>query len=74
MAVSYSQAVEMQKACQETGRTLGVAYYRRMYPKIERARELIAAGAIGRPVFAEASSHDWFYPTDGFRSWLIDPL
>ena len=74
MAVSYDQAVEMQRVCEETGRTLGVAYYRRMYPKIERARELIAAGAIGRPIFAEASSHDWFYPTDGFRSWLIDPV
>jgi predicted dehydrogenase len=74
MAVSYDQALEMQRVCEETGRTLGVAYYRRMYPKIERARELIAAGAIGRPVFAEASSHDWFYPADGFRSWLIDPV
>ena len=31
------------------------------------------AGAIGRPVFAEATCHDWFYPADGFRDWLIDP-
>jgi predicted dehydrogenase len=44
-----------------------------MYPKVDRAKELIAAGVIGRPVLAEAASHDWFYPTDGQRAWLIDP-
>jgi predicted dehydrogenase len=31
------------------------------------------SGAIGRPVFAEATSHDWFYPADGYRAWLVDP-
>jgi predicted dehydrogenase len=63
----------MQQAAVETGRTLGVAYYRRMYPKVARAKELIESGAIGRPFFAEATSHDWFYPADGFRAWLVDP-
>jgi hypothetical protein len=63
----------MQQAAAKTGRTLGVAYYRRMYPKLARAIELMEAGAIGRPVFAEAASHDWFYPADGFRAWLLDP-
>jgi len=73
MALDYAEATTMQQAAEETGRTLGIAYYRRMYPKVERARQLIAQGAIGRPVFAEAASHDWFYPTDGFRAWLVDP-
>jgi predicted dehydrogenase len=73
MALSHDGAAAMQRASRETGRTLGIAYYRRMYPKVERARELIASGAIGRAVFAEATSHDWFYPGDGFRSWLVDP-
>jgi predicted dehydrogenase len=40
---------------------------------VARAKELMEAGAIGRPVFAEATSHDWFYPADGFRAWLVDP-
>jgi 1,5-anhydro-D-fructose reductase (1,5-anhydro-D-mannitol-forming) len=73
MALNYPDALAMQKAAEDTGRTLGIAYYRRMYPKVDRARELIEAGAIGRPVFAEATSHDWFCPTDGFRGWLTDP-
>jgi 1,5-anhydro-D-fructose reductase (1,5-anhydro-D-mannitol-forming) len=73
MALCYADAVSMQQAAEESGRTLGIAYYRRFYPKVARAVELIAAGAIGRPVFAEATSHDWFYPANGQRDWLIDP-
>jgi predicted dehydrogenase len=73
MALHYAEALTMQQAAEETGRALGVAYYRRMYPKVARAKELMDAGAIGRPVFAEATCHDWFYPADGFRAWLVDP-
>ena len=73
MALHYAEACSMQRAAEETARTLGIAYYRRMYPKVNRAKELIAAGAIGLPVFAEATSHDWFHPDDSIRSWLLDP-
>ena len=73
MALCYRDAVSMQRVAEESGRILGIAYYRRMYPKVARTAELIAAGAIGRPVFAWATSHDWFIPTDGRRAWLIDP-
>jgi len=73
MALNYGEACSMQQTAHEMGRTLGIAYYRRMYPKVNRAKELIAAGVIGPPVFAEATSHDWFHPVDGPRGWLIDP-
>jgi predicted dehydrogenase len=73
MALNYSEALTMQQASAESGRTLGIAYYRRMYPKVARAKQLIEEGAIGRAVFAEATSHDWFHPTDGFRGWITDP-
>jgi predicted dehydrogenase len=73
MALDYAEACSMQTAAEETGRTLGIPYYRRTYPKVNRARHLIEAGAIGRPVFAEATSHDWFPAVDGFRRWLADP-
>ena len=63
----------MQKAAEAANRVLGISYYRRMYPKVVRARELIDRGMIGRPVSAEATSHNWFYPADGFRAWLVDP-
>jgi len=73
MALNYSEAWAMQMAAEGTGRTLGIAYYRRMYPKIERARQLIEEGAIGRPVFAEATAHDHYNPLGTSRAWLADP-
>jgi 1,5-anhydro-D-fructose reductase (1,5-anhydro-D-mannitol-forming) len=73
MALNYEEACSMQRAAEENSRTLGIAYYRRMYPKVNRAKDLINSGAIGRPVFAEATSHDWFNPADSNRSWLANP-
>jgi predicted dehydrogenase/ankyrin repeat protein len=72
MALNYDEACSMQQAAQETGQMLGVAYYRRLYPKVNRARELMEAGVIGRPFLAEATSHDWFSLGLG-RDWLADP-
>ena len=73
MALTYDEACTMQHAAQAGGKILGVAYYRRLYPKVARAAQLVAEGAIGRPVFAESTCHDWFYPVNGFRAWLVDP-
>ena len=73
MALDYAQAQAMERVARESGCTLGVAYYRRMYPKVARAHHLIAEGAIGRPVFAEATSHDDFNPLSTSRKWLTEP-
>lgn len=73
MAMNYAEACAMARVAHETGGTLGIAYYRRMYPKVQRARELLAQGVIGRPVLAEINCHDWFDDEDGRRSWLLDP-
>jgi predicted dehydrogenase len=47
VAMNYSEASEMVRVAGQSGKVLGVAYYRRTYPKVQRARELIAQGAIG---------------------------
>ncbi len=73
VAMNYEEAAGMARAARETGKTLGIAYYRRMYPKLQRARELLAQGAVGRPVLAEINCHDWFQDEEGRRSWLLDP-
>jgi predicted dehydrogenase len=73
VAMNYAEAKSMANAARETGRTLGIAYYRRMYPKLQRARELLPEGVVGRPVLAEINCHDWFQDEDGRRSWLLDP-
>ena len=72
MALDYSQACSMQQAAEQAGRLLGVAYYRRMYPKVNRAMELMKAGVVGQPFLAEATNHYWFSLGHG-RDWLADP-
>jgi predicted dehydrogenase len=68
VALNYPEACSMQKVAEETGRQFGVAYYRRMYAKVNRALELIRAGAIGRPFLAEATAHEWReLPRDDWR-------
>jgi 1,5-anhydro-D-fructose reductase (1,5-anhydro-D-mannitol-forming) len=73
VAMNYAEACEMVRAAHESGKTFGVAYYRRMYPKLQRAAQLVAEGAIGRPVLAEINCHEWFNNEDGKREWLLDP-
>jgi 1,5-anhydro-D-fructose reductase (1,5-anhydro-D-mannitol-forming) len=73
MAMNEAEARSMVQVAEESGRTFGVAYYRRMYPKVQRAKELLTAGAIGQPVVAELTCHAWFDENESHRSWLIDP-
>jgi 1,5-anhydro-D-fructose reductase (1,5-anhydro-D-mannitol-forming) len=73
MAMNEAEARLMVKTAEETRRTFGVAYYRRMYPKVQRAKQLIGAGAIGQPVVAELTCHGWFDENESHRNWLIDP-
>ena len=72
MAMNEAEARTMLHAAEESGKTFGVAYYRRSYPKVQRAKELLEAGAIGKPVLAELTCHAWF-DGQGSRSWLVDP-
>jgi len=73
MAMNYPEACQMVEAGREAGKVLGVAYYRRMYPKLHRARDLLNQGVIGQPVLAEINCHDWFPAQGGQRAWLRDP-
>ena len=73
VAMDYAEASSMVHVARERGKILGVAYYRRTYPKVQRARELLAQGAIGQPVLAEANHHSASPAQGSFRSWLLDP-
>lgn len=73
MAMNLPEAQSMVEAAEQSGQHLGVAYYRRSYPKVQRALELIRQGAIGQPVMAFASCHSQVPANDSHRSWLLDP-
>jgi len=71
VAMNFAQAEAMADASRQSGRVCGVAYYRRLYPKLRRTRELIAEGVIGKPVLVEANYHGWLESEE--RGWLRDP-
>lgn len=71
VAMNFAEASSMVDEAERAGKLFGVAYYRRAYPKLIRAKKLIAAGAIGQPVFAEGIFHGWMESQE--RAWLWDP-
>ena len=75
MAMNEAEARRIVAAAEAGGKLFGVAYYRRLYPKVLRAKRLIEEGAIGKPVFAELTNHMWFdgKGAQGERDWLFDP-
>lgn len=70
-SLTVSEAQAMVAAADRSGRRLGIAYFRRCYPKLRRARALIAAGAIGRITKAEAHCSEWRPPGVG-PTWMHD--
>jgi len=52
MGLSTGEARRMIAACEEAGVHLFVAYYRRFWPHVQKMRELLGAGRVGRPVLA----------------------
>ena len=72
MAMNEAEAATMVRVGEASRKKFGVAYYRRCYPKVQRAKQLIEQGAIGKPIVAELTNHMWF-DGEGSRSWLVDP-
>lgn len=73
MALSAAECVRMNAAAAANGVQLGVAYYRRFYPVLERVREILGSGEIGVPVLAQVNTFGHFDPAPGHpRRWLLD--
>jgi predicted dehydrogenase len=74
MALDAARAEEMIGACRQYGVLLGIAYYRRFYPAVNRMMELIESGEIGRVILAEVLAFEYYQPSDDDpRWWFIDP-
>jgi len=72
MGMDVAECDRMIEACRANGVKLGVAYYRHFYPVVDRVREIIARGDIGRPVLAQIDAFEYFNPTpDHSRYWFM---
>jgi predicted dehydrogenase len=73
MATSTHDCHQMIEAARQKGVQLGVAYYRRAYPKMQKAKELIVQGVLGTPTWVNIASHSWFNPApDDPRAWRVE--
>lgn len=72
MAMNVAECDRMIAAAGANQVKLGVAYYRRFYPVINRVKELIASGEIGQPVIAQINAFEFFNPESHHpRAWLL---
>jgi len=72
MAMNVSECDRIITACRMNKVKLGVAYYRRFYPVIERVKEIIQSGEIGIPVLAQVNAFEPFDPEPTHpRHWLL---
>lgn len=73
MALTVTDCDRMIAACASNRVKLGIAYYRRFYPVLERVRKLLASGEIGKPVTAQMNAFEYVdISTDADRGWLLD--
>ena len=73
MALTVAECERMNAAARANGVLLGVAYYRRFYPVVERIKALLTSGEIGKPVVAQLNAFERFEPEPEHpRRWLIN--
>jgi predicted dehydrogenase len=73
MAMNARECDRMIEACRSNNVRLGVAYYRRFYPVLERVRQVLASGEIGAPVFAQMNAFEYVdIPDNSERHWFLE--
>jgi predicted dehydrogenase len=73
MALTAAECERMNAAAEANGVLLGVAYYRRFYPAVEKVKQILESGEIGVPVVAQVNAFERFDPApDHPRRWLLD--
>ena len=73
MAMSTLECDLMIAACEANHVRLGVAYYRHHYPAIDRIKEILRTGEIGRAIIAQVNAFERFAPDEAHpRRWLLE--
>jgi predicted dehydrogenase len=72
MAVNAQECRRMIAACRTGGVRLSVAYYRHFYPVVDRVKQILESGEIGKVVLAEIRAFENYRPAaEDPRSWMI---
>ena len=77
LASSLQDCDAMIEVCRKNGVKLGVVTQRRFYAPVQRAKQAIEDGKIGKPVFATINMLGWrnkaYYESDAWRGkWLTE--
>jgi predicted dehydrogenase len=73
MAMDTAECDRMIAACKANSVKLGIAYYRRFYPVLERVRQVIASGEIGKIAVTQINAFEYVDMTpDNPRSWFLE--
>lgn len=73
MAASVAECKSIIAKAQSKNLVLGVAYYRRAYPKMQKIKELINEGVLGAPTWVNIAAHSWFNPaSDDPKHWRVE--
>jgi len=70
MALTAKECQDMLEACQKHSVRLGIGFQYRYYPVQQKARELVASGALGDVIFANAQVE---IPTRRMPDWYYQP-
>ena len=73
MTLSVAECDRMITACEGSNVKLGIAYYRRFYPAVIRAKEIIESGEIGDVSVAQINAFEYvdLDPKDP-RHWFVE--
>ncbi|MEA1910127.1 MAG: Gfo/Idh/MocA family oxidoreductase [Spirochaetota bacterium] len=73
MAMNTAEADRMIDACKANNVKLGIAYYRNLYPAVQRIKEIINSGEIGNIVHIQSNNFENFNRQPGeARYWLLE--
>lgn len=73
MAMDAQECDRMIAACKASNVKLGIAYYRRFYPVVERIKKALRENEIGKPVFVQVNTFESFNPgREHPRRWFIE--
>ncbi|MFA6473182.1 MAG: Gfo/Idh/MocA family oxidoreductase [Candidatus Latescibacterota bacterium] len=72
MALNTAECDRMIAACGANGVKLGIAYYRHFYPVVERIREILNSGEIGKSVLCQMNAFEYYNPDPSDRRyWFL---